>query len=221
MRSFFVLALAGFLASPVLAQDGGQGVLPPDALPPSLDDFEAPTTEVEPPSGPAPAIAKPEMTGTELDRLFEQLAEAADEDSARPLVARIQRLWLQSGSATVDLLMQRTAAALQAKNYPLALDLADMVVRFAPDYAEGWNRRATVHYLRGDFGAALADIERTLAIEPRHWGAMSGLGMILRRVDRDSEALATFEQVLRLHPQSRNAREAVEELGKKTAGQGI
>lgn len=222
MRSFFVFALTCALSTSAFAQEGGGGVLPPEATPPSIDDLEAPTTELEQPSGPAPAIVpKSGEAGTELDRLFEQLAEASDAESSRPVVARIQRIWMTSGSATVDLLMRRSALAIKGKQLGLALDLADMVVRFAPDYAEGYNRRATIHYLNGDFGAAIRDIERTLALEPRHWGAMSGLGIILRRLDRDDEALVTFEEVLKLNPHAQNARKAVEDLGRKAAGQGI
>jgi Flp pilus assembly protein TadD len=94
-----------------------------------------------------------------------------------------------------------------------------MVSRLAPNFAEGWNRRATINYLREDYGRALVDIERTLALEPRHWGAMSGLGIILRRMGRDDEALATFKEVLKLNPTSENARKAVDALSEQFAGE--
>ena len=222
MRSFFVFALTCALSVSALAQEEGRGVLPPEATPPSMDDLDAPTTEVEPPGGPAPAITpQDEKKGATLDTLFEDLAQAPDAKSALPVVARIQRIWMTSGSATVDLLMRRSALAIKGKELGLALDLADMVVRLSPEYAEGYNRRATIHYLNGDFGAAIKDIERVLALEPRHWGAMSGLGIILRRLDREDEALVTFQEVLRLNPHAQNARKAVEALDKKAAGQGI
>ncbi|WP_209006255.1 tetratricopeptide repeat protein [Stappia sp. 28M-7] len=196
-------------------------MLPPEALPPSLDDFDAPTTEVEPPSGPAPAVTEDETPKSELDGLFAELAKVTSDEEARPLVSRIQRIWSRSGSATVDLLMMRAAAAMQAKDYPLALDLLDVTVRLAPEFPEAWNRRATVNYLREDFGRSMVDIERVLALEPRHWGAMSGLGIILRRIGRDDEALETFRQVLKIHPVSENARKAVEDMEKAAAGSPI
>ena len=221
MRSFLALAFLLCLSASALAQEGRPDVLPPEALPPSLDDFDAPTTEVEPPSGPAPAVTENETPKSELDGLFAELAKVTSDEEARPLVSRIQRIWSRSGSATVDLLMMRAAAAMQAKDYPLALDLLDVTVRLAPEFPEAWNRRATVNYLREDFGRSMVDIERVLALEPRHWGAMSGLGIILRRIGRDDEALETFRQVLKIHPVSENARKAVEDMEKAAAGSPI
>ncbi|QGZ34887.1 tetratricopeptide repeat protein [Stappia indica] len=221
MRSFLVLAFLLCLSASALAQEGRPDVLPPEALPPSLDDFDAPTTEVEPPSGPAPAVTDNETPKNELDGLFAELAKVTSDEAARPLVGRIQRIWSRSGSPTVDLLMVRAAAAMQAKDYALALDLLDVTVRLAPDFPEAWNRRATVNYLREDFGRSMVDIERVLALEPRHWGAMSGLGIILRRIGRDDEALETFRQVLKIHPVSENARKAVEDMEKAAAGSPI
>lgn len=214
----FAAAIGG--TAPASAQ-GAPDVLPPEALPPSVDDLDTPTTELEAPTGPAPAITEGQEGTSELDALFADLAGVTSEDQAKPIVSRIQRIWSTSGSATVDLLMSRAASAMKGKNLPLALDLLDVVVRLAPDYAEGWNRRATVNYLREDFGRAMVDIERVLAIEPRHWGAMSGLGIILRRIGRDDEALATFRQVLKIHPISENARKAVDDLAAKEAGSPI
>ncbi|MHC5655906.1 tetratricopeptide repeat protein [Stappia sp.] len=193
--------------------------MPPESMPPSVDDFDAPTTAVEPPGGPGPAVPEEKQSGTELDRLFAQLSETDDPAQAKPVVLRIQRIWMRSGSPTVDLLMARSAAALKGGDLALALDLADMVSRLAPNFAEGWNRRATINYLREDYGRALVDIERTLALEPRHWGAMSGLGIILRRMGRDDEALATFKEVLKLNPTSENARKAVDALSEQFAGE--
>lgn len=221
MRSFLALSFLMCLSVSALAQEGRPDVLPPQALPPSLDDLDAPTTEVEPPSGPAPAVTDNETPKNELDGLFTELAKVESDEQARPLVSRIQRIWSRSGSPTVDLLMMRAAAAMQAKDYALALDLLDVTVRLAPDFPEAWNRRATVNYLREDFGRSMVDIERVLALEPRHWGAMSGLGIILRRIGRDDEALKTFRQVLKIHPVSENARKAVEDMEKAAAGSPI
>ncbi|WP_157727711.1 tetratricopeptide repeat protein [Stappia sp. ES.058] len=192
-------------------------MLPPEAAPPAIDDL-APLPESEIESGARNAIPDDEPAQDDTDELFEALARAPSATAARPIVARIQRKWMRSGSATVDLLMLRAGTAMKAKDNGLALDLLDMVTRLAPDYAEGWNRRATVFYLKQDFGRSVADIERVLALEPRHWGAMSGLGIIMRRLDRDEDAMRLFEEVLKIHPASENARKAIEDLAAKSAG---
>ncbi|WP_208979126.1 tetratricopeptide repeat protein [Stappia stellulata] len=169
-------------------------------------------------SGAQTAIPDEEPAQSDVDAHFNALAEASSASAARPIVAKIQRKWMQSGSATVDLLMSRAGTAMKAKDNGLALDLLDMVTRLAPDYAEGWNRRATVFYIKQDFGRSIADIERTLALEPRHWGAMSGLAIIMRRLDRDQEAMRIFEEVLKIHPASESARKAIEDLAAESAG---
>ena len=92
-------------------------------------------------------------------------------------------------------------------------------MRLAPEFAEGWNRRATVHFLRGDYGASVADIMRVLELEPRHFGALSGLGIILDRLDRKSEALAVFRRALEIHPHLDGASEAVDRLTPTVEGQ--
>ena len=194
--------------------------VPPEFSPPSLEDLP-PTPEDDAIDAPAPAVEEEDKLRQELDKLFAELKASEKEGEANRIAAKIQRLWLKSGSPTVDLLMARAAAAMKAEEYGLALDLLDTVTRLEPEYAEGWNRRATVYYLQQNFGSSLADIERVLALEPRHWGAISGLGIILRRLDRKEEALATFKKVLELNPMSTNARKAVDDLEAETAGEAI
>ncbi|NBN65298.1 tetratricopeptide repeat protein [Microvirga tunisiensis] len=199
----------------VLAPIAGRAqTVPPGATEPKAEDLG---TLPE-----APAEDEPKARAAEeppLETLYRQLAGSGDEAEARRIARSIQILWLKSGSDTVDLLMERAAQALKADNYPLALDLLDTVVTLKPAYAEGWNRRATVYYMRQDFGRSLADIERVLALEPRHWGALSGLGIIQRQLDQDQRALATFRKVLEVYPLLDSARKAVEELEKDLAGE--
>ncbi|MBA5777322.1 tetratricopeptide repeat protein [Stappia sp. F7233] len=224
MRRFLafstLLSLLGCLALPInpgMAQDQ---LLPPELSPPSLEDLPAPP-ENDAITDPAPALEPEQSAEKELDKLFAELQATTDDKAAQGIATKIQLIWLRSGSPTIDLLMARSAAAMEAKNYGLALDLLDTVTVLAPDYAEGWNRRATIFYLQEDFGRSLIDIEKTLSLEPRHWGAISGFAIIMRRLERPSDALQAFKRVLELNPNSPNARKAVEDLEKETAGQPI
>ncbi|MDJ0932453.1 tetratricopeptide repeat protein [Breoghania sp.] len=160
--------------------------------------------------------AKPQEP--DLDALFSMLREEDGSQARAQTAHRIQMRWIRSGSATVDLLMARAAAALAAKKPELALDLLDAVVRFKPDYVAGWNRRAAAHFMAGHLGKALVDIERTLALEPRHWGALAGLAAIQQATDKDTAALATYERILEIYPHQEKAEKAVEELRKSTGG---
>ncbi len=154
-----------------------------------------------------------------LDALFLELRDADDLGSAQAISRRIHSLFLQSGSHTLDLLMSRSATAIEAKDYGLALDLLDAVTRLEPAYVEGWNRRATVHFLREDFGRSLADIEQVLRLEPRHYPALSGFGIILRRTGQNKRALEVFQHVLGIYPLLENAQDAVTSLREELWGQ--
>src|SRR5689334_9301215 len=110
-----------------------------------------------------------------LDFLFGALKAAPDDDSAKQVENRIWALWLASGSDTANLLMTRVRAAIDANDLDLAMQLLDALVKVKPDYVEAWNRRATIHYMRKELGEALDDIRHVLRLEPRHFGAMSGL----------------------------------------------
>ena len=161
----------------------------------------------------------PEDEKSRLDELFANLAKSDNPKEAERIGREIQMLWMDSGSDTVDVLMSRAGKAIQADDHALALDLLDTVVILKPTYAEGWNRRATVHYMTEDFGKSLVDIERTLALEPRHWGALSGLAIIQRRLGFESEALATFRRALEVNPSLENATKAVNDLEKEAEGE--
>ncbi|MCR4283507.1 MAG: tetratricopeptide repeat protein [Bauldia sp.] len=164
--------------------------------------------------------AVPQSRAEKLDALFETLKTAQNEAS-EAAEAAILKLWLESGSDTVDLLMERTLKAMDEKNYSLALDFLDRIVTLEPDYVEGWNKRATVFYLTDDYGKSISDIERVLSIEPRHFGALAGLGTILRELGDDKRALEAYRQALALDPQMDNVRQAVEELEKDGGGTNI
>ncbi len=215
-----LLIAGGFLSAAGWFGVSAQNPLPPELSPPSIDDL-VPPVENDAIDEPAPAIEPEAEAKDELETLFADLKAAKDATSAKKIAYKIQQIWLKSGSPTIDLLMARAAAAMEAKEYGLSLDLLDTVTRLAPDYVEGWNRRATVYYLQEEFGRSLVDIERVLNLEPRHWGAISGLGIILRRLERRNEALTAFRRVLDLNPNSENARKLVDDLELETAGEEI
>ncbi len=215
----FVFAIVFFVGSGIA---GAQPVpdLGPDVDPPSAEDFN-PMPEDLPQDGGQVVVedADPEEEQSRLDELYAELADTDDTNAAARITREIQRIWMDSGSDTVDVLMSRAGKALQADDHGLALDLLDVVVVLKPSFAEGWNRRATVHYMREDFGKSLVDIERTLALEPRHWGALSGLAIIQRRLGFEDSALETFKRALEVNPSLENATKAVEDLEKDAEGE--
>lgn len=158
-----------------------------------------------------------------LSRAFAALlsAETEDEDSWRQAEREIAQLWSKSGSASADLLLRRGREALQRDDTAQAAQHFDDVVNLAPDFAEGWNMRATLHFQREALGQSLADIAEVLAREPRHFGALSGLGTILEGLDQDETAIAAFREALKHHPHLEGALEAVKRLAPATDGRGI
>ncbi len=166
-------------------------------------------------------IDTPDQRSKLLGLLYGQLAKATNEHEAAPVAEAVERLWLHSGSDTVSLLMERSLKAVSEKNTALALKLLDAVVMLAPDFAEGWNRRAYVFYTANDFQRALGDLRRVLALEPNHYKALDGLGQILREMGEKKAALQAFQQLLRVHPNWPNVRQAVSELDREVEGQGI
>ena len=154
----------------------------------------------------------------ELDKLFEQLRKQIKKPQAQATANKIWREWFQSGSASINMLMRFANRATDEKNYPAAIDLLDQITTLAPEYAEGWNRRATVHFHMGDFSRSLADIETTLRLEPRHFGSLSGLAAILQRLNREEDALTAWYKVLEIYPANDLAQKAVIKLEEELAG---
>jgi tetratricopeptide (TPR) repeat protein len=156
-----------------------------------------------------------------LDRLFEALKVAPDDDSAKYVENRIWAIWFGSPSDTANLLMGRVKTAVDGKDLDLAIKLLDAVIDIRPDFVEAWNRRATVYYTKKDFGRALADIHEVLAREPRHFGALSGLGIILQELGDDKRALEVFRRALAVHPRLERIPDLVKKLSDKIDGRDI
>jgi len=153
--------------------------------------------------------------GAPPDALFERLAAARDAAQAQRVEGEIWAAWIEQAGPAAGSLMQLGAAAMAAGNLPAALGLFDAITRQHPSYAEGWNKRATVFYLLGALDESAEDCGRVLALEPRHFGALSGLGMIRARQDRVDEAVAAFERALAIHPHLEGARQKLGELRRK------
>jgi tetratricopeptide (TPR) repeat protein len=156
-----------------------------------------------------------------LDFLFEALKAAPDADSAKLVEGRIWALWLASGSDTADLLMSRVKQATDAKDTKLAIRLLDAVIELRPDYVEAWNRRATIHFSNKDYGRSLADIRQVLAREPRHFGALTGLGVIMQEFNEDKFALEAFRKALAVNPHLSKVPDFVKTLTEKVEGRDI
>lgn len=193
---------------------------------------EAPGDPRQPPPAMAPpapqakrgsaALPKtPEEREKALSDLYALLATADDEDSAKAIAEAIERIWLHSGSPTIDLLMERSMKAVAEKNQDLALKLLDQIVELAPDFTEAWNRRAYVHFVRSEIELALGDLRRALALDPNHFKALDGLGQILREIGQKKAALQAFKQLLEVNPYWSGGQQLVEELAREVEGQGI
>jgi tetratricopeptide (TPR) repeat protein len=169
------------------------------------------------PEAPAPPMTKQ----ARLDKLFSDLKRERNEKAAERIAGNIWSEWFQSGSASIDLMMQWSQKAMNEQKFDVALDFLDQVVTLQPSYAEGWNRRATVHFMMKNYGKSMADIDRTLQLEPRHFGALSGLAQIMAETGHKQSALEAWQKVLAIYPMMRSAQNQVATLSEELAGEGI
>jgi tetratricopeptide (TPR) repeat protein len=203
-----VLAVAMMAAAPqlALAQDE------PPTVPPKQKKLPEPPAKL-------PRVGPDRTRG--LDFLFGALKAAPDEASAKHVEARIWAIWLQTPSDTAALLMMRAKAAMDAQQTDVALKLLDAVIKLRPDYVEAWNRRATLYYLRNDYARSLSDIEQVLIREPRHFGALAGLGMIMQDIGDEKRALEAFRKALAVNPHLEKVPDLVKSLTEKVEGRDI
>jgi tetratricopeptide (TPR) repeat protein len=157
----------------------------------------------------------------DLNFLFGALKAAPDEETAKAVEERIWAVWSISRSDTTNLLMNRVRTAIEKKDLDLAIKLLDAVVKIKPDYVEAWNRRATLYYLKKEYGHALHDIAEVLRREPRHFGALSGLGLILQDVGDDKHALEAYRRAVAVYPRLQRIPELVKTLTEKVEGRNI
>lgn len=153
-----------------------------------------------------------------IDALFTQLKREGDPDQAKAIADSIRLEWRDSGSATINLLMQQADKAVADNKDTAAFDYLDEVIQLNPDYVEGWNMRATLNFKEGNYKKSMSDINRVLAIEPRHFGAIAGMAAILTSYGRDEMALQAWQQFLDIYPAERRAQKALGDIADKLAG---
>lgn len=156
-----------------------------------------------------------------LVELFRALKSAPSKHVAAPVEAGIWTLWIDSGIAAIDRLMALGIAAMGVRDFATADAVFTAIVERAPEFAEGWNKRATLYYLMGALKRSKADVAKTLALEPRHFGALSGLGLIRLAEHDEGGALDAFERALRIHPNMAGATSHIRMLREKLKGRGI
>jgi tetratricopeptide (TPR) repeat protein len=203
MRLFVLLASLAVLIAPSSASFG-QGDL-----------------SLKPASPPPPGRQADAGRRATLDDLFSRLAGAKDEAEAKGIANLIERRWSRSGSDTADLLLTRASDAIQAKEFPLAIELLDRVIALQPDWAEAWNRRATAFFLLEDTASAMADLRQVLTREPRHFGAWAGLGHIYNAGGDKARALEAYRKALAINPKMESLRSLVERLAPEIDGRDI
>ena len=196
---FAAIAIYGTMDAVPTAAQSGKWVKPPDKL---------------------PSVA-PGDRGRNLDFLFGALKAAPDDVTAKAIEERIWAAWTLSRSDTANLLMTRVKTAIEAHDLELAVRLLDSIVKVKPDYVEAWNRRATIYYMQKDYGRAVADIRQVLKREPRHFGALAGLGLILQDIGDDKQALEVYRRALEVYPRMERIPDVVKTLQEKIEGRDI
>ncbi len=156
-----------------------------------------------------------------LDELFTRLNRTRKFADAKNIAHDIFQQFRQSDSATIALLMRHADQAAENKNYPAALDFLDQIIVLDPHYTEGWNQRATIHYLLGNVKKSMSDISQVLVLEPRHIGALSELAQILDDSGDKVGALRVWERYLALFPADEEARKQATGLAENSVGQKV
>jgi tetratricopeptide (TPR) repeat protein len=206
-----IVALAACLAAPATAQ----------TIPQPGPEKPAPDAKgewVQPPAKLPNVAGDPTRN---LDLLFKALKAAPNDEIAKAIEHRIWAVWAVSRSDTTNVLMTRVRTAFEKHDVDLALKLLDAIVKIKPDYVEAWNRRATVYFTKKDYGRAMADLREVLKREPRHFGALSGLGLILQDIGQDKQALDVYRRVLTIYPRMERVPEIVRKLQDKVEGRDI
>ena len=192
----------------------------------ALAQAQTPVLQEAPPEAKAAPVRRPLRSGkpdraARLDTLYEALAKAPNQAIAKIVEAKIEALNFQSGSVTADLLMVRARSMITAKDSKLAFELLDSVIEIAPNFVEARAQRATLYYVTKNIPGALADLRVVLAREPRHYGALMGLGVILQEIGEDKRALEVFRRALAVDPYLDAVPDMVKKLQVEVEGRDI
>jgi len=166
-------------------------------------------------------LARADQTDSRLDELFKALAETKDERTAEPIEQEIWRIWNEAKSPTTSVLLDRSSTVAEAGDLDTSLTLLDTLIALDPSFAEGWATRATLRVMREEPNEAIKDIEHALALEPRHFAALAGLGQIMVALGNDKAALKAFDAALAINPSLGEVRTQAEALRRKVGGQKI
>jgi tetratricopeptide (TPR) repeat protein len=192
----------------------------PPAAPQAEPEGQAPKAKPDVPRAKQEETAQQTPAELRAD-LYARLVAAKDSEETAGLIGLLMRAYSQSGSDTGDLLLQRARKAIGAEEYSDALKILDATIALLPDWAEGWNARATARYLEDDYEGSMADIAQTLKREPRHVGALMGMATILESRGKREQALEVYERVQAIAPHWRNVEEPIEKLKAALAGQAL
>ena len=159
-----------------------------------------------------PGLALADQNSEQLDDLFARLKVSTNAFEAAAIEGLIWKVWIHRGAAEVDQDMTLGIFAMGEGDLKVSLSHFDKIVRRDPGFAEGWNKRATVYYLMGQFDASVADIRKTLSLEPRHFGALSGMGLIYDALGKTDAAIKVWRKALEINPHMAGIRHRIEEI---------
>jgi len=165
-----------------------------------------------------PAALLAQQENAPVEELLDRLSVSSEDHEAELLAEEVWARFFDSGSPSVDLILQRGIDAQYSGDLELAGDFFSDVIEFAPDFAEGWNRRAALEYARGEYAAAAEDLGMAIELQPRHFGALVGLGLVLERLGSATGAFQAYSDALAIHPFLAQAQEGVDRLSKQVEG---
>ncbi len=162
----------------------------------------------------SPKLTPHQMRDDTLDSLFAKLQRSSSEVEAKITEQKIWAAWAQSDSVTADILLNQAATAMAVGDNRASLAILNQMIVTYPTYAEAWNKRATLKFMIGRYDESLGDIEKVLELEPRHFGALSGKGMILQSQKRWNDALAAYKNALAVNPNMTSVKNAIQQIEK-------
>ena len=202
-----LVGVLSLVSSPAVRAENTAG-LPAHENPKALKDMSSVMDRLD-------AKDKKALAGEVLDQLFGRLHLVKDPKRAEVLASAIWRVWSRSGSPSADILLVQAERAMKAGSAKTAISILSTIIDQNPDFAEAWNKRATAYFITRDFDRSIRDIKEVLKREPRHFGALSGLGLIYRELGQDKKALQAFRRALAIHPYLKDARKAIKRLSGK------